>query len=286
MLAPPSRCCRPTATPITRSPPPTAARSRTTRRWTSTAASSPWAPTPSWARRWATAHLLDGEAARLGKDPLFQSQHVLVPTRGLALFINAFNFPSLGLVGKGRAGPAVGRARDRQARHRHRLADPAHGARTWSTPACCPPGALSVICGSSAGLMDAVAALRRGVVHRLGRHRRGDPLAPAVAQRFGARQHRGRQRQLGAPARARRRQRSLRLAGEGSGARDDGESRARSAPPSAASSCPKPVRRGAASHQRAPGQDHGGQPAQRSRAHGRAGQPRAAGAACARAWPS
>jgi hypothetical protein len=30
-----------------------------------------------------------------------------------------------------------------------------------------PPGALSMVCGSSAGLMD-VAALRRGVVHRLG----------------------------------------------------------------------------------------------------------------------
>ena len=42
-------------------------------------------------------YLLDGEAARLGKDPLFQSQHVLVPTRGVARFINAFNFPSWGL---------------------------------------------------------------------------------------------------------------------------------------------------------------------------------------------
>ena len=42
-------------------------------------------------------HLLDGELARLGKDPLFQSQHVMVPTQGLALFINAFNFPSWGL---------------------------------------------------------------------------------------------------------------------------------------------------------------------------------------------
>ena len=41
--------------------------------------------------------LLDGDPARLGKDPLFQSQHILCPTRGLALFINAFNFPSWGL---------------------------------------------------------------------------------------------------------------------------------------------------------------------------------------------
>ena len=49
--------------------------------------------------------LLDGEAARLAKDPLFQSQHVLVPTRGLALFINAFNFPAWGLWEK--AAPAL-----------------------------------------------------------------------------------------------------------------------------------------------------------------------------------
>ncbi len=75
-------------------------------------------------------YLLDGEPARLAKEPVFQSQHVLVPTRGLALFINAFNFPVLGLVGKGRAGAAVGRAGGHQARHGHRLADAAHGRGT------------------------------------------------------------------------------------------------------------------------------------------------------------
>ena len=49
--------------------------------------------------------MLDGDAARLGKDPLFQSQHVLTPTRGVALFINAFNFPGWGLWEK--AAPAL-----------------------------------------------------------------------------------------------------------------------------------------------------------------------------------
>jgi len=97
--------------------------------------------------------LLDGEAARLGKDPLFQSQHVLVPTRGVALFINAFNFPSWGLWEK--AAPAL-------------LAGvpviikPAT-ATAWLTQrmvkdvvdaGVLPAGALSVICGSSAGLLD------------------------------------------------------------------------------------------------------------------------------------
>ena len=42
----------------------------------------------------------------------------------------------------------------------------------------------------------------------------------------------------------------------------------------------------AEAHRRQAGQDHGGQPAQRGGAHGRAGQPRAAGQRCATAWRS
>nr|MCU0764027.1 3,4-dehydroadipyl-CoA semialdehyde dehydrogenase [Hydrogenophaga sp.] len=52
-----------------------------------------------------TTLLLDGERIRMGKDPLFQTQHLLSPTRGVALFINAFNFPSWGLWEK--AAPAL-----------------------------------------------------------------------------------------------------------------------------------------------------------------------------------
>jgi len=97
--------------------------------------------------------LLDGDSARLGKDPLFQSQHVLVPARGVALLINAFNFPSWGLWEK--AAPAL-----------------LSGVPVIVKPATCtawlaqrmvkdvvdanvlPPGSLSVICGSSAALLD------------------------------------------------------------------------------------------------------------------------------------
>jgi 3,4-dehydroadipyl-CoA semialdehyde dehydrogenase len=98
-------------------------------------------------------HLVDGEAARLGKDPLFQSQHVQVPTRGVALFINAFNFPSWGLWEK--AAPALLSGVPV-------IVKPAT-ATAWLTQrmvkdvvdaGVLPPGALSVICGSSAGLMD------------------------------------------------------------------------------------------------------------------------------------
>ncbi|RDK09694.1 3,4-dehydroadipyl-CoA semialdehyde dehydrogenase [Cupriavidus lacunae] len=98
-------------------------------------------------------YLLDGEAARLGKDPLFHSQHVLVPTRGVALFINAFNFPSWGLWEK--AAPALLAGVPV-------IVKPAT-ATAWLTQCMVrdvveagvlPAGALSVICGSSAGLLD------------------------------------------------------------------------------------------------------------------------------------
>jgi 3,4-dehydroadipyl-CoA semialdehyde dehydrogenase len=103
-----------------------------------------------------TRFLLDGESVRLGKDPLFQSQHVLTPTRGVALFINAFNFPAWGLWEK--AAPALLSGVPV-------IVKPAT-ATAWLTQRMVrdivdanilPPGALSVVCGSSAGLMDALA---------------------------------------------------------------------------------------------------------------------------------
>ncbi|MFT3954337.1 MAG: 3,4-dehydroadipyl-CoA semialdehyde dehydrogenase [Piscinibacter sp.] len=99
--------------------------------------------------------LLDGDLARLAKEPLFQSRHVLVPSRGLALFINAFNFPSWGLWEK--AAPALLSGVPV-------VIKPAT-ATAWLTQrmvkdvveaGVLPAGALSVVCGSSAGLMDAL----------------------------------------------------------------------------------------------------------------------------------
>jgi len=101
-----------------------------------------------------SAHaLLDGERIRMGKDPVFQTQHLLTPTRGVALFINAFNFPSWGLWEK--AAPALLSGVPV-------IVKPAT-ATAWLTQrmvqdvidaGILPPGALSVVCGSSAGLMD------------------------------------------------------------------------------------------------------------------------------------
>ena len=97
--------------------------------------------------------LLDGEAARLAKEPLFQSQHVMVPTRGLALFINAFNFPSWGLWEKAAPAllsgvPVVVKPATATAWLTQRMVQDVVEAGVL------PAGALSVVCGSSAGLMD------------------------------------------------------------------------------------------------------------------------------------
>ncbi|QLQ30693.1 MAG: 3,4-dehydroadipyl-CoA semialdehyde dehydrogenase [Candidatus Thiothrix singaporensis] len=98
-------------------------------------------------------YLLDGELARLGKDPLFQSQHILTPTRGVALFINAFNFPAWGLWEK--AAPALLSGVPV-------IVKPA-SATAWLTQrmvqdvveaGVLPNGALSIICGNPDGLLD------------------------------------------------------------------------------------------------------------------------------------
>ncbi len=99
--------------------------------------------------------LLDGEPARLAKEPLFQSQHVLVPSRGLALFINAFNFPSWGLWEKAAPAllsgvPVVIKPATATAWLTQRMVQDVVNAGVL------PAGALSVVCGSSAGLLDAL----------------------------------------------------------------------------------------------------------------------------------
>ncbi|MCZ7560416.1 MAG: 3,4-dehydroadipyl-CoA semialdehyde dehydrogenase [Burkholderiaceae bacterium] len=103
------------------------------------------------AARW----LADGEPVKLGKDGSFQSGHILVPQRGIALFINAFNFPAWGLWEK--AAPALLSGVPV-------VVKPAT-ATAWLTQqmvadvieaGVLPPGALSIVCGRSDGLIEAL----------------------------------------------------------------------------------------------------------------------------------
>jgi 3,4-dehydroadipyl-CoA semialdehyde dehydrogenase len=99
--------------------------------------------------------LLDGPAVPLAKDGSFQSQHVLAPVQGLALFINAFNFPAWGLWEKAAPAllsgvPVVVKPATATAWLTQRM------VRDVIDAGLLPPGALSIVCGPSTGLLDAL----------------------------------------------------------------------------------------------------------------------------------
>jgi 3,4-dehydroadipyl-CoA semialdehyde dehydrogenase len=99
--------------------------------------------------------LLDGKSVSLSKDQLFQSQHILAPVRGLALFINAFNFPAWGLWEKAAPAllsgvPVVVKPATVTAWLTHQMVADVVNAGVL------PAGSLSIVCGSSAGLLDAL----------------------------------------------------------------------------------------------------------------------------------
>ncbi|MGO4395063.1 3,4-dehydroadipyl-CoA semialdehyde dehydrogenase [Variovorax sp. M-6] len=126
--------------------------------------------------------LRDGDPVKLGKEPLFQSQHLQVPTRGVALFINAFNFPSWGLWEKAAPAllsgvPVIVKPATSTAWLTQRM------VRDVVEAGVLPAGALSVICGSSAGLMDQLEPF--DVVSFTGSAETGAVIRshPAVAQR-------------------------------------------------------------------------------------------------------
>ena len=101
--------------------------------------------------------LPDGDAVRLGKDDSFQSRHLQVPTRGLALFINAFNFPAWGLWEKAAPAllsgvPVVVKPATATAWLTQRMVKDVIDAGVL------PTGALSVACGLPAGCVIVCAS--------------------------------------------------------------------------------------------------------------------------------
>ncbi len=97
--------------------------------------------------------LLDEKPVRLSKAENYQAMHVLVPRRGVAIHINAFNFPSWGLWEKAAVSLLAGVPL---------LAKPA-SATAWLAHAMVrdvaaanilPEGALSLLCGSAGDLLS------------------------------------------------------------------------------------------------------------------------------------
>ena len=100
------------------------------------------------------AHMLrDGEAMRLARDANFQGLHVGVPLDGVAVHINAYNFPAWGLWEKAAVSLLAGVPV---------LAKPATST-AWLAQemvsavieaGILPAGALSILCGSPNDLLD------------------------------------------------------------------------------------------------------------------------------------
>ncbi len=122
--------------------------------------------------------LVDGEGVTLGRSPRFHGQHVLVPRTGVAVHINAFNFPAWGLAEKAAAAllagmPVVSKPATSSALVAHRMVEilvEAQGAAR---------GRALAARGARGRPARAPRPAGRGGLHRLERHRRADPLACA-----------------------------------------------------------------------------------------------------------
>src|ERR1700744_4679342 len=95
----------------------------------------------------------DGEGANLGKANTFMGQHILVPKEGVAIHINAFNFPVWGMLEKIAVNlPAV----VNPATLTSFLTEAV--VREIVSSGILPEGALQLICGSAGDLLDHTGA--------------------------------------------------------------------------------------------------------------------------------
>ena len=99
--------------------------------------------------------LKEGAPVPLSKSNTFVGQHFLMPTKGAAVFINAFNFPAWGLCEKAAPAllsgvPLVVKPASPTAWLTHRMVEDIVKADIL------PPGAISIICGSARDLLGHV----------------------------------------------------------------------------------------------------------------------------------
>ncbi|MGC2520664.1 MAG: 3,4-dehydroadipyl-CoA semialdehyde dehydrogenase [Burkholderiales bacterium] len=95
----------------------------------------------------AAKFLVDGEGMQLGRSPRFHGQHVCVPRAGVAVHINAFNFPAWGFAEKAAAAllagmPVLSKPATSSAMVAHRIME------ILAEKKILPAGALSLLVGS------------------------------------------------------------------------------------------------------------------------------------------
>jgi len=98
---------------------------------------------------------VDGEAAKLSKNGTFIGHHIMVPREGVAIHINAFNFPVWGMLEKIAVNLLAGvPAIVKPATLTSYLTEVVFEAIIRS--GILPEGALQLICGSARGILDTV----------------------------------------------------------------------------------------------------------------------------------
>jgi oxepin-CoA hydrolase/3-oxo-5,6-dehydrosuberyl-CoA semialdehyde dehydrogenase len=100
-------------------------------------------------------YYIDGEAAKLSKNNTFIGHHIMVPREGVAIHINAFNFPVWGMLEKIAVNLLAGvPAIVKPATLTSYLTEAVFESIIES--AILPPGALQLICGSARGVLDTI----------------------------------------------------------------------------------------------------------------------------------
>lgn len=101
--------------------------------------------------------LLDEKPVRLAKAENYQAIHLMMPRRGVAIHINAFNFPSWGLWEKAAVSllagiPVLAKPASSTALLAHAMVKDVIAAKVL------PDGALSLLCGSAGDLLDGLTS--------------------------------------------------------------------------------------------------------------------------------
>src|SRR5438105_12883540 len=101
--------------------------------------------------------LLDEKRVRLAKAENYQAIHLMVPRRGVAVHINAFNFPSWGLWEKAAVSliagvPVLAKPASATALLAHAMVKDVIAAKVL------PDGALSLLCGSTGNLLASLTS--------------------------------------------------------------------------------------------------------------------------------
>jgi 3,4-dehydroadipyl-CoA semialdehyde dehydrogenase len=105
-----------------------------------------------------TQVMLDGEGVQLGRTPRMWGKHVLLPRRGVAVHVNAFNFPAWGLAEKAACAwlaglPVLTKPATATAVVAERI------VRILVEANVLPAGALSILCGSAGDLLDHMGSM-------------------------------------------------------------------------------------------------------------------------------